>query len=96
MFSRSFPKLTLYGSPTLPHLGALWFRKASLSEELGSSDEDQLFVQEAELTRDSAHRALHEVASVPSHMGSKAVADQVNISERKIILLLQESTKVCQ
>lgn len=51
---------------------------------------------EAEPTCDPAHRAFHEVASVPSHVSSEAVADQVNIPERKIILLLQEATKVCE
>lgn len=73
----------------------IWFRTVSLSEELKEL-RDELLVEEAELTRDSAHRAFHEVASVPSHVSSKAVADQVNIPKRKILLLLQEVTKVCE
>lgn len=66
-----------------------------MSEEMRELG-DQLFVEEAELTRDSAHRAFHEVASIPSHVSSKAVADQVNIPKRKTILLLQEGTEVCE
>lgn len=57
---------------------------------------DQLFVEEAALTRDPAHRACHEVASIPGHMSSEAVADQMNIPKRKAVLLLQEGTRVCE
>lgn len=46
-------------------------------------------MEEAELTRNSAHCAFYKVAGVPSRMSSKAVANQVNILERKVILLLQ-------
>lgn len=53
-------------------------------------------MEEAELTRDPAHRACHEVASVPGHVSSEAVADQMNIPKRKAVLLLQEGTIVCE
>ena len=43
---------------------------------------------EVELTCDSAHRSFHEVARIPGHMCSEAVANQVDIPERKIVLLL--------
>lgn len=51
-------------------------------------------VQEAEPTCDSAHRAFHEVASIPSHVSAEAIANQVDIAKRKIILLLWEVTEV--
>lgn len=82
----------------LPHAasaGALRFRKASLTEELKEPG-GQPAAQEADPTCDSAHRALHEVASVPSHVSSEAVADQVDIPKRKIVLFLREVTKVCE
>lgn len=71
MCSRFLPKLC--GSLMLPFESALALA-ASLSEEpreLG----DQRLVEAEALTRDSAHGAVHEVASVPSHVSSKAVAD---------------------
>lgn len=45
------------------------------------------------LTRDSAHRAFHEVARVPGHVSSEAVANQVNILKRKVLLALQKVTE---
>ena len=45
------------------------------------------------LTRDSAHRAFHEVARVPGHVSSEAVANQVNIPKRKVLLALQKVTE---
>lgn len=47
----------------------------------------------AALTCDSAHCAFHEVARVPGHVSSEAVADQVNIPERKVLLPLQKVTE---
>lgn len=75
----------------LPHAAS---REASLAEELGELG-GGLLGQEADPTCDSAHRAFHEVASIPCDVSSQAIADQVNIPKRKLILLLQEITKVC-
>lgn len=93
MFSGFLPKLI-----SMAHSAALRGTPVQRSQlvRVAARAGDQLLVEGAELTRDPAHCACHEVASVPSHMSAEAVANQMNIPKRKAVLLLQEGTIVCE
>lgn len=89
MFCGVLPKLTRSVSLMLP----LWDPSGSGKPGDWSTEGGHGPVSGgSRLTRDSAHHAFHEVASVPSHVSAQAVADQVHIPERKILRPLLEVT----